>query len=66
MFDAVLAWLAKHEDEARPSKAIGVLARRFGEVRSYLESAKRDQQSMETSLQHAQIILRRLVQLAGK
>jgi hypothetical protein len=64
MFDAVLAWLAKHESAPRPSKAIGVLTRRFGEVRSYLESAKRDRQSMETSLQHAQIILRRLVQLA--
>lgn len=66
MFDAALAWLGKHEREARPSKSIGVLARRFNEARAYLESAKREPESLAASLQHAQIILRRLVQLLEK
>lgn len=66
MFDAVLGWLGKRENESRPSKSIGVLARRFNEARAYLESARREPESLATSLQHAQIILRRLVQLSEK
>jgi len=66
MFDAILTWLSKHEHGARPSKSIAVLARRFNQARAYLESAKRNSESLAASLQHAQIVLRRLVQLAEK
>lgn len=66
LLEAITDWLDTQPKEVQDKK-IDVLAKNFAMVRDHLEtSLNRDPESIKANLQHAQIILRKLVKLAGK
>ncbi|MFH1621428.1 MAG: hypothetical protein ABIB04_05105 [Patescibacteria group bacterium] len=66
LLESVFDWLETQPAEGTRKKKTDVLAKNFFLVRGLLEtSLNRDPESVRANLQHAQIILRRLVDLAG-
>lgn len=70
--DAILDWYTEHseiselEQQLDYSEKIDLLIRKFGDVFVYLHQEKREGESAAASVQHAQIILRKLLDFINK